>query len=96
MVDKKNADDADFNSSFTHQTVFLPQFPEHSYTERMQTLLAGAAVIVAGVPFIDFTAIDLNGNSGGMVFLIDENGIIYASNPSIKEVREFLVSRGGG
>ena len=36
------------------------------------------------------------GNAGGMVFLIDENGIIYASNPSIEEVREFLVGRVGG
>ena len=30
------------------------------------------------------------GNSGGMVFLIDENGIIVANDPSIEEVRNFL------
>jgi thiol-disulfide isomerase/thioredoxin len=164
-----------------YQTFFLPKFPDHSYTERMQIILG---VSVTGYPFVDFTAVDLNGNpvtlseritgkptilnlwaswcspcrikgralipiyeefrdkglvvigvaretsianaemaikadgypwenlvelndvgqiwakygignAGGMVFLIDESGIIYASNPSIEEVREFLVGRMG-
>jgi len=33
------------------------------------------------------------GNSGGMVFLIDENGIIVANDPSIEEIREFLIDK---
>jgi len=33
------------------------------------------------------------GNSGGMVFLIDENGIIVANNPSTEEIREFLINK---
>ena len=33
------------------------------------------------------------GNSGGMVFLIDENGIIVANDPSIEEIRDFLINK---
>ena len=33
------------------------------------------------------------GNSGGSVFLIDENGIIVANNPSIEEIRDFLSNK---
>ena len=33
------------------------------------------------------------GNSGGMVFLIDENGIIVAKDPSIEEIRDFLINK---
>ena len=32
------------------------------------------------------------GNSGGMVFLIDKNGIIVANDPSIEEIRNFLIN----
>ena len=43
-----------------YQTIFAPKFPNHPYTERMQNLFAGSS-IQAGVPFVDFTAVDLNG-----------------------------------
>ena len=33
------------------------------------------------------------GNSGGMVFLIDENGIIVATDPSIEEIQDFLINK---
>jgi len=33
------------------------------------------------------------GNSGGAVFLIDENGNIVANNPSIEEIRSFLIKK---
>ena len=33
------------------------------------------------------------GNSGGMVFLIDESGIIIANDPSIEEIRDFLINK---
>jgi thiol-disulfide isomerase/thioredoxin len=33
------------------------------------------------------------GNSGGMVFLIDENGIIVANDPSIEDIRDFLINK---
>jgi thiol-disulfide isomerase/thioredoxin len=164
-----------------YRTVFAPKFPDHPYTERMETLLGGAS-IQAGVPFVDFTAVDLNGNpvrlsdritgkrtvlnlwaswcgpcrrkgraiipiyeefrdkgivvigvaretaisnaeaairtdgypwenlvelndagqiwakygignAGGMIFLIDENGIIVASDPTAEEVRDFFLVR---
>ncbi len=41
--------------------VFEPKFPSHPYTARMEALFAGAA-IKAGVPFVDFTAVDLDEN----------------------------------
>ena len=44
-----------------YQTVFASKFPNHPYSERMQNLFAGAS-IKAGVPFVDFTTNDLNGN----------------------------------
>jgi len=44
-----------------YQTVFAPKFPNHPYSERMQNLFAGAS-IKSGVPFVDFTTNDLNGN----------------------------------
>ena len=33
------------------------------------------------------------GNAGGMVFLIDENGIIVANDPSVEEIRDFLLNK---
>jgi len=33
------------------------------------------------------------GNSGGAVFLIDENGNIVANNPSTEEIRNFLIKK---
>ncbi|HOF21144.1 MAG TPA: TlpA disulfide reductase family protein [Bacteroidales bacterium] len=164
-----------------YRTVFAPRFPDHPYTAHMETLFAGSS-IKAGVPFVDFIAIDLNGkpvklseriegkpavlylwaswcgpcrkhgkelipvyeefrdkgfvvigvareknvsiaenaiksdkypwenlvelndtekiwakygieNSGGMLFLIDENGIIVASDPSASEIRDFLINK---
>ena len=163
-----------------YRTVFAPKFPNHTFTEQMEILLAGR--IDVGMPFVDFTAPDLNGNpvtlserisgrpailnlwaswcwpcrrkaielipvyeefrndgfvvigvarereishaigainrdrypwknlvelrdvgriwqkyglgnSGGAIFLIDENGIIVARNPTALEVRMFLAER---
>ena len=164
-----------------YRTVFAPKFPDHPYSEKMESLFAGSS-IQAGVPFVDFIASDLTGkpvklseriagkpavlhlwaswcspcrkkgkelipvyeefrekgfvvigvarektistaeaaikmdkypwenlvelndaekiwekygieNSGGMVFLIDENGIIIANDPSISEIRDFLITK---
>ena len=33
------------------------------------------------------------GNAGGSEFLIDEKGIVVAVNPSIEEVRDFLLNK---
>ena len=162
-----------------YQTVFAPKFHDHPYTEQMENLLASLS-IEAGVPFVDFTAVDFNGNpvklserisgkpsvlhlwaswcgpcqrkgvelipvyeefrdkgfvvigvarekdvtdaksaierhkfpwenlvelkdigkiwekygvrGGGAIFLIDENGIIVANDPSIEEIRDFLTN----
>ena len=43
-----------------YRTVFAPKFPNHPYTEQIERLLN--PLIVAGTPFVDFTAPDLNGN----------------------------------
>ena len=45
-----------------YQTVFAPKFPYHPYTERMENLFAGSS-IKPGVPFVDFIAVNLNGES---------------------------------
>ena len=44
-----------------YQTVFSPMYPDHPYTAQMAYLLT-ASSLKAGVKFIDFTAVDLNGN----------------------------------
>ena len=43
-----------------YQTVFAPKFPNHPHTARMKILFAGLSV-KAGVPFVDFTAVDFTG-----------------------------------
>ena len=43
-----------------YQTVYAPKFPDHPYTEKMENLFAGAS-IKAGVPFVDFIAVGLDG-----------------------------------
>jgi thiol-disulfide isomerase/thioredoxin len=45
-----------------YRTFFASQFPDHPYTERMENMLVGSS-INPGVSFVDFTAVDLNGNS---------------------------------
>ena len=164
-----------------YRTIYAPKFPDHPYSEQMEDLFAGSS-IKAGVPFVDFTAVDLTGkpvklseritgkpavlhlwaswcgpcrkkgkelipvyeefrdkgfvvigvarekhvstaevaiqldkypwenlvelkdagkiwekygidNSGGGVFLIDQNGIIVAGDPSIEDIRSFLVDK---
>ena len=45
-----------------YQTVFAPKFPNHPYTTKMIDLFTGSS-LKAGVPFIDFTAVDMNGKS---------------------------------
>jgi thiol-disulfide isomerase/thioredoxin len=42
------------------QTIFAPKFPDHPYTAKMTDLLMGSS-LKAGVPFIDFTAVDFTG-----------------------------------
>ena len=44
-----------------YKTIFAPKFPNHPYSEQMENLFAGSS-IQAGVPFVDFIAVDLNGN----------------------------------
>jgi len=44
-----------------YKTIFAPKFPNHPYSERMENMFAGLS-IQAGVPFVDFIAVDLNGN----------------------------------
>ena len=44
-----------------YQTVFAPKFPNHPYTAKMINLFTGSS-LKAGVSFIDFTAVDMNGN----------------------------------
>jgi len=163
-----------------YQTVFAPKFPNHPYTEQLEKLFAGPTIKI-GVPFVDFTAPDLNDNpvtlseqiagkpavlhlwaslcgpclrtgkelipvyeefrdkgfivigvaqerevadaeatvkrlqfpwenlvdlkgvqkiwekyeveAAGAKFLIDENGIIVAINPSVEEIRSFLIHK---
>ena len=43
-----------------YQTVFAPKFPNHPYTAKMIDLFTGSS-FKAGVPFIDFIAVDMNG-----------------------------------
>lgn len=43
-----------------YKTIFAPKFPDHPYSERMENLFAGSS-IKAGVPFVDFITVDLNG-----------------------------------
>ena len=45
-----------------YQTVFAPKHPNHPYTAKMIDLLT-ASSLKAGVPFIDFTVVDLTGQS---------------------------------
>jgi len=45
-----------------YQTIFAPKFQEHPYTERMEELLKGL-LVKAGIPFIDFSAVDMGGKS---------------------------------
>jgi len=45
-----------------YETVFAPKFPNHPYTAKMIDLFTGSS-LKAGVPFIDFTAVDLTGKS---------------------------------
>ena len=43
-----------------YQTIFAPRYPDHPYSEQMQTLFTGLS-IKAGVSFVDFTTGDLTG-----------------------------------
>ena len=45
-----------------YQTIFAPKFPDHPYTAQMIDLLTGSS-LKAGIPFIDFSAVDLTGKS---------------------------------
>ncbi len=164
-----------------YKNVFAPKYPEHPYSEKMESLLTSLS-FKEGASFVDFSAIDLKGssvklsdritgkpavlnlwaswcgpcrrkgkelipiyeefskkgfvvigvareksiadaetaikmdkypwenlielkdeekiwekygigNSGGSVFLIDENGIIVAINPETTEIRDFLINK---
>ena len=44
-----------------YQTIFEPNFPDHPYTAQMVDLVRSTS-FAAGVPFIDFSAIDFSGN----------------------------------
>ncbi len=48
--------------SIAFQTVFAPKYPNHPYTAQLFNVFTGSS-LKAGVPFIDFTAVDLNGKS---------------------------------
>ena len=43
-----------------YQTIFAPKYPDHPYTAKMIDLLTGSS-LKAGVPFVDFTAVDFTG-----------------------------------
>ena len=43
------------------QMVFEPKYPNHPYTANMMSLFRGSS-LKAGIPFIDFTAVDMDGN----------------------------------
>jgi len=47
--------------SDVYQTIFAPKYPNHPYTAKMIDLFTGSS-LKSGVPFIDFTAVDMNGN----------------------------------
>ena len=44
-----------------YQTIFAPKYPNHPYTAKMIDLLTGSS-FKAGVPFVDFIAVDFTGN----------------------------------
>ena len=44
------------------QMIFEPKYPNHPYTANMITLFRGSSV-KAGIPFIDFTAVNMDGKS---------------------------------
>ena len=46
--------------SEVYQTIFAPKFPDHPYTAQLAELFTGSS-LKAGVPFVDFTAVDLSG-----------------------------------
>jgi len=46
--------------SDVYQTIFAPKYPDHPYTAKMIDLLIGSS-LKSGIPFIDFTAVDLTG-----------------------------------
>ena len=44
-----------------YQTIFAAKYPDHSYTTQTIDLLTGST-LKAGVPYVDFTSVDLNNN----------------------------------
>ncbi|MDR0295760.1 MAG: AhpC/TSA family protein [Prevotellaceae bacterium] len=46
----------------TYNTVYVPKFPEHPYTEQIQLLINSAESIKVGGQYIDFEVPDLEGN----------------------------------
>ena len=45
-----------------YQTIYVPKYPNHPYTAKMVDYLTGSS-LKAGVPFIDFSAVDFTGKS---------------------------------
>ena len=51
-----------FPHADVYQTIFAPKYPDHPYTAKMIDLFTGSS-LKSGTPFIDFTAVDMNGKT---------------------------------